>query len=433
MKKLFYLFFVLHTFQLVQAQDLKINAELKSRYEYLNGFGKMRPAPDSLDNAASFISQRSRISLVYNNPSKKLVFGATLQDVRTWGATDQANIGDKNNLGVHEFWGNIMFSEHFSTKVGRQELNYDNGRIIGSVDWSQQARSFDAAVLKYIDTTSQIKIDFGLGYNTKSQTLLQEVYDLNNYKSMQFIWLNKKFKTFNASILFLNNGLEYTVNPANPITISNRKIAYSQTIGGQVGISKSYFNINIEGYNQIGKTSGNKQTSAWNLKIEIVAKLSKHFSPVIGSEWLSGTDMDETDGKNHSFNPLYGTNHKFNGTMDYFYVGGRWQNGIGLADNYAGLRFKHKNFDAECMAHLFSSMANAISNNATLSKKLATEIDIIGKYNLTEMIAFQSGFSVLSGSSTLETLTAGSTKSKLNTWAWMQIIIKPTLYNSSKK
>lgn len=432
MKKWVYIFFIMNTVQLVQAQDFEINAELRSRFENLNGYGSMRPAIDSLDNPSSFISQRSRISLSYNNPAKKLVFGATLQDVRTWGATDQANIGDKNNLGVHEFWGNIMFSEHFSTKVGRQELNYDNGRIIGRVDWSQQGRSFDAAVLKYLDTTSQIKIDFGLGYNTKSQTLLQEVYDLNNYKSMQFIWLNKKFKSFNASILFLNNGLEYTVNPTNPITISNRKIAYSQTIGGQVGISKSYFNINIEGYNQIGKTSGNKQTSAWNLKIDLVAKLSKYFSPVLGSEWLSGTDMDETDGKNHSFNPLYGTNHKFNGSMDYFYAGGRWINGIGLADNYAGLRFKHKKFNAECMAHLFSSMVNAQSKNATLSKNLATEIDIVGKYTMSEIITIQSGFSFLTATSSLETLTSGSTKNKLNTWAWLQLVIKPTLFKTNK-
>lgn len=419
----------MNTVQLAQAQDFKINAELRSRFEFLNGYGKMRPAIDSLDNASSFISQRSRISLAYSNPSQKLDFGATIQDVRTWGATDQLNIGDKNNLDLHEFWGNILFSEHFSAKVGRQEFNYDNGRIIGNVDWSQQARSFDAALLKYIDTTHHLKLDIGLGYNTKSQTLLKEVYDVNNYKSMQFIWLNKKYKVLNASFLFLNNGIEYTVNPANPVTISNRKIAYSQTIGGLVEISKNYFNISIEGYNQIGKTSGNKQTSAWNIKINLVAKLSKHFSPVVGSEWLSGTDINETDGKNHSFNPFYGTNHKFNGTMDYFYVGGRWINGIGLADNYAGLRFKHKNFDTECMAHFFTSMAKT---NATLSKNLATEIDIAGKYTMSEIITIQSGFSFLTATSSLEYLTAGSTKNKLNTWAWMQLVIKPTLFKSNK-
>ncbi|MDZ7608893.1 MAG: hypothetical protein U5K79_25710 [Cyclobacteriaceae bacterium] len=32
-------------------------------------------------------------------------------------------------------------------------------------------------------------------------------------------------------------------------------------------------------------------------------------------------DTDLTDTNDKSFNPLYGTNHKFYGYMDYFYVG----------------------------------------------------------------------------------------------------------------
>ena len=35
-------------------------------------------------------------------------------------------------------------NEKFAFKVGRQEINYDDARIFGNVDWAMQARSHDA-------------------------------------------------------------------------------------------------------------------------------------------------------------------------------------------------------------------------------------------------------------------------------------------------
>lgn len=433
MKKYFFYAFTLIIVLDAQAQDFQINAEIKPRYEYRNGFGQMRLAKDALDKAASFVSQRSRLSLFYANPAQKLRMGASLQDVRNWGATDQLNIGDKNNFSMHEFWGELLLSNVFSIKAGRQELNYDNSRILGNVDWVQQARSFDAALMKYEDNAKNIRIHAGLGLNTKSETLVKDVYDANNYKSLQFIWLNKKFENINASFLFLNNGLEYTVNPSLSVTPDNRKVAFSQTTGSRLEFSKGKFDINAEGYYQGGKTVGYKKIDSWNMGVELIGKPSKIVYLVVGTEWLSGTDMDETDGKNHSFNPFYGTNHKFNGTMDYFYVGGRWNNKVGLADYYGGIRFQNNRFNAELITHIFNSMAKVVSNTTSLKKYLAVETDLMGRYKLSNIITFQAGVSFLSGSSTFELLNPGSSKTKLNTWGWTQLIIKPTLFTSSKK
>ena len=416
----------------LHAQDFKINAEIKPRYEFRNGFGQLRPAKDSLDKAASFVSQRSRISILYANTSQKMRMGGTMQDVRNWGTTDQMNIGDKNNFGLHEFWAEVLLTNHFSIKVGRQELSYDNQRILGNVDWAQQARSFDAALMKYEDSSKQFKLHAALGLNTKTESLVKEVYDINNYKSFQFIWINKKYKNVSASFLFLNNGLEYTVNPALPVTAANRKVAFSQTIGSRLEFSKSKLKANTEGYYQGGKTTGNKKIAAWNLGMEITVNTTKGITPVAGAEWLSGNDINETDGKNHSFNPFYGTNHKFNGTMDYFYVGGRWLNKAGLADYYVGFRYQKNKFGCELIEHVFNSMGKVVINNNLLKKGLGLETDLMLRYKVSDIITFESGLSFLSGSNTLVSLTPGSNKEKLCTWGWTQLIFKPNLFSFKK-
>jgi hypothetical protein len=48
-------------------------------------------------------------------------------------------------------------------------------------------------------------------------------------------------------------------------------------------------------------------------------------------EYLYGKDMNDTSSDVKSFNSLYGTNHKFNGWVDYFYVGNHAES-IGLVD-----------------------------------------------------------------------------------------------------
>ncbi|RYG06544.1 MAG: hypothetical protein EOO07_28990, partial [Chitinophagaceae bacterium] len=287
-----------------QAQEFTIGGEFKPRFEYRKGYGKLRSANDSLDLAASFITQRSRVNFNYNDPKQKLKMGAVIQDVRNWGSTEQQNIGDKNTLDLHEFWVEYALTSKLAIKAGRHELNYDNARVIGNSDWAQQARSFDAALLKFEDAKSQFKLNAGFGINSKSETLTKDVYDVSNYKYMQLLWMNNKFKNLNTSFLFLNNGIEYTADKNLPVTAANRKTAFSQTIGGRLEYSQSKVAINAEGYYQGGKDGSNKTLSAWDFGSEIVYKAFPTLSLVPGFEILSGTAMDETDGKNHSFSPL---------------------------------------------------------------------------------------------------------------------------------
>jgi hypothetical protein len=59
-------------------------------------------------------------------------------------------------------------------------------------------------------------------------------------------------------------------------------------------------------------------------ELEARTPLNEQWTLRGGFELLSGTDLQEPD-KNSAFTPWFGTNHRFNGHMDYFYVGNHHQ------------------------------------------------------------------------------------------------------------
>ncbi|HNX57261.1 MAG TPA: hypothetical protein PKO30_16820, partial [Prolixibacteraceae bacterium] len=132
-----------------------------------------------------------------------------------------------------------------------------------------------------------------------------------------------------------------------------------------------------------------------------------------------GTDYNKTE-KNSSFTPLYGTNHKFNGFMDYFYVGNHLNN-VGLSDAY--LKFvttKNKTtFNADL--HLFASAAKI---SATADNYLGTELDLTLTHTLNPATKIALGYSQMFGSESLEILKGGS-RSAFNNWAYLMITVTP--------
>ena len=128
----------------VSAQELDIIAEFRPRFEYRHGFKTL--APDNVD-AATFISQRSRVS--FNYGGEKLNAFISFQNVRVWGDVGTLSTTDKNGIAIHEAWAQAILSPKFSLKFGRQEIVYDDQRIFGNVGWAQQARSHDALIATY--------------------------------------------------------------------------------------------------------------------------------------------------------------------------------------------------------------------------------------------------------------------------------------------
>jgi len=103
-----------------KAQELSIDADIRPRFEYLNGFGTL--IADGVD-AGTFIQQRSRLKFKY--AEEKFAAYVSVQDVSIWGDTPQIAPGDDNNsLSLTQAWIDFKFGSGWSTKLGRQTLSW---------------------------------------------------------------------------------------------------------------------------------------------------------------------------------------------------------------------------------------------------------------------------------------------------------------------
>jgi hypothetical protein len=148
--------------------------QLRTRTEVRNGLGNLVLKGSK---SAVFTSQRTR--LIFGYKWDRVTFGASIQDVRVWGQ-DASTISnaDGNRLMLHEGWADLtLFNKADTTikakgidlmsiKIGRQELSYDDVRLIGNLDWLQQGRRHDMALLKTVHKGWQI--DLGYAFNQNS-------------------------------------------------------------------------------------------------------------------------------------------------------------------------------------------------------------------------------------------------------------------------
>ena len=156
-----------------QAQ-FTFTGQLRTRTEVRDGLGNLVVKGSK---PAAFTSQRTR--LIFGYKWDRLTFGVSLQDIRVWGQ-DASSISnaDGNKLMLHEGWAELTlmnkadttikckFLDLLTLKIGRQELIYDDSRLIGNLDWLQQGRRHDMALLKTVHKGWQV--DIGYAYNQNS-------------------------------------------------------------------------------------------------------------------------------------------------------------------------------------------------------------------------------------------------------------------------
>jgi hypothetical protein len=393
-----------------------------ARAEYRHGYQTLA---DVNQKGAVFVSQRARISAEYKHQKFKIHVSA--QDVRTWGSVANSAIDSKGLFSIYEAYGELNFTKKFTAKIGRQAISYDDDRIFGSLDWNMQGRRHDAAVLKYTDSTWAVHIGAAYNQNSESNTFIQ--YTVNNYKEFEYLWANKSYKKFDFSFLFLNNGMAYT--KLNPATLKKDSITvYSQTMGLRAEYKGNKLNGLLYGYYQTGKDNSNRDLNAFDACAEIGYKPLKGFQVTLGAELLSGTSQTDTSNKvNRSFNPLYGTNHRFNGYMDYFYVGNHL-NTVGLLDGYLKIHYTYKKVLVGINGHYFNAASDIRDKHKGVTDKLSnnnlgSEVDFTISYNYTDGVSIQGGYSQFFGATGLQMLRGTSSLTPTSNWAYVMLIIRP--------
>lgn len=406
------------------AQTFDLSAEVRPRYESKHGYGTLI---SENSDGSNFVSQRTRINFGFKN--KKMKMYVSMQNVRVWGDVSTLS-GDDNATALHEAWAQVKISDKVSFKLGRQELVYDDSRIFGNVGWAQQARSHDAFVVKHIFNKTH-KLDVGLAFNSDSQAGVDNLYtNAAGYKDFQYAWYHGNYDKLGVSFLLLNTGIESLKNAG---TAEEKQVNnHMQTFGPRVTYKVKGLSANTAVYLQTGKRI-DTDVSGLYYTGNVAYKINSEFKVGLGYEYLSGKTQDptNTDTKIESFAPLFGTNHKFNGWMDYFYVGNHGNN-VGLQDINATLAYKKGKFSAKLIPHIFLAAADVYDGTEKMGASLGTEIDLTVGYKIAKDITLSAGYSKMLATETMEVLKGGD-KDERNCWSWVMFTFKPKLFSHTVK
>jgi hypothetical protein len=403
------------------SQEFNSDVQIRPRYEYTNGFGTLlTPTTEH----TSFIGNRTRLNLNYND--NKLKIKIALQNVRTWGDASTTTVSSKNGVTAFEAWAEYSFTEKWSSKIGRQPLYYDNQRVIGGLDWANQGRSFDAALIKYKGAKSQLDLGFALNSDSEAKLAPATPYSTDIFKDMQYAWYHTSIKNLVVSVLAMNVGKEYLNTPTEV------GLSYFQTFGTFGKYTGAKLGVDYSLYGQTGK-AGSNTVSAWEAALNVGFAFSPKFKATAAYEFLSGKDQGSTSTMVKSFAPLFGTNHAFNGFMDYFYVGNH-ANSVGLNDVSLKLDFPIQKVNVSVAPHFFSAPNKIISGGVERESYLGTEIDVTASHKLYKDIMLTAGYSQMFATDSMVALKGGTgLNDTTNNWAYLMVNINPQIFSTKKQ
>ena len=293
-------------FLLVQASAevaTSINGELRFRPEFrVNAdFNK------AVDDTQSFYGQRIRLGVdAKMNPDLSAFL--QIQDRRNWGddnvLTDSGEALDFHQ--AHVTLKNIN-GLPLDLKVGRQELNYGDQRLVGGFGWSNQGRAFDAIKLMYSHEIVDIDLWTAKVVEINSDT---DASPKSSGQDTDFYGIYSTFKSNPVPDGNLQAYLLYKYEGATNLS--------EYTLGAKLAGKETRTGIDYTG--ELAYQFGDNDQidiSAYALAIEggyIIPNVA--WSPRVALEYDYATGSDSGD-EDNTFDNLYPTNHLRYGYMDY--------------------------------------------------------------------------------------------------------------------
>ena len=333
-------------------------------------------------SVADTVKHRARLGLAATY-DKRFGVMVQVQDVRLWG--EEANtLGDfvANGFDLHQGYLRVMPFKGMELRAGRQEIAFENHRLIGTVGWLEQARSFDALRIMFkhgmwrVDTFySKIGEDASTATDAAGNPIHPDDKDVlaGNIHIAPF----KELEIGLVDVLNIND-----VNGQKRYTVGG-------IISGKTSFGLSY---SAEGYYQGGGADGDVDYSAYmfavNPKFTVKSLSTKPFIAA-RFEMISG-DSDPNDNTVKSFDTLFATNHKFYGEMDFFlnlpvHSGARGLMDIGPTVGWS----PHKTVSVKLSHHYFRAAATRDDD----LKEFGHEIDAKAVFKPYKGLAFDFNYS----------------------------------------
>ncbi|MBI1944215.1 MAG: alginate export family protein [Deltaproteobacteria bacterium] len=309
-------------------------------------------------------------------------FVVDMQDVRGWGAEvtaappapqDVTLFGKvANSVDMHQAFAGVFIGPT-ELRVGRQEIAFANERVLGAVDWVQQARAFDA-----ISIANKAPGDFGY------LAFCSIVRDLDHTPTATA-----------PGLALCGVGVEHKIMPAfryAPLVMveatDNETLLSRATFGARFDGAVAGFSYDVDAF---GQTSwvGTDVKLAYLAGVRAAYEVDTMLKPKAGItfDYVSGGDPATADVV--TFNTTYGTNHKFYGFQDLFLNLPVDTANRGLLDAALNLAVKEGPFSAQLAVHVFGPTAG--DGGGAL---YGIEPDLVGKYDLTKQVSLQVGGSL---------------------------------------
>lgn len=411
-----------------QAVDFEFGGQIRPRFEYVDegaqGLAK--------DKEKSHTTMRTRLNVKATIDDDTSAF-LQIQDVRTWGgenpttappsATQTGTSVDANGLDVHQAYVtlNNPLDLNATLKVGRQEMIFDEHRLIGNIGWIQQAQSFDA-----------LRADFGLGSLNLTAFVSQVVANDSHPTLGATIAGGADFESYLSGIraTYSLGGKDritpyyyYAINAARTgaaagsgTPLSDPNLADKiHTVGVYVLKHFNGFRVRFDGAYQFGDQTNTVDIQAFMLTAAVGHNLdiAQGANLTLWYDYLSGDDGSDPTESN-TFNTLYATNHAFYGHIDKFLnVPTR-----GLQD--IALKFWVKptaKLKLVAHAHAFLRADTAAGEDTSIGQ----EIDLQAHYPLTKKAKLSIGYSHFFSDDEVVNAGVGGNTTLDSNWAFAMI------------
>lgn len=250
-----------------------------------------------------FFEQRTRLNVDASVDDNAKVF-VQIQDSRKWGSeASTTDTADNSDTGVDLSQGYVELSNLFdaplSLRIGRQAMAYGEHRLIGSLEWSNNSRRFDAikGTFKVGDTAD---IDFWTAKISDSGEDWGNDYNLNGIYGML------KMVPNNAIDVYLLQKIVGT-SETNFFTLGARVKGDLKDIG---------LDYAVEVATQFGDANNDDSMSALAYAARVGYTIPAAMGLRIGAE-LDGASGDDPDTDDiEAFDNLFPTNHYLYGYTD---------------------------------------------------------------------------------------------------------------------
>lgn len=414
------------------SKSFSLDLHIKNRLEYRDGYGNI---PEINSVPAVFVNQRSRLNFVYED-SKKLNALFSIQDARIWGSKDPRGLN--GTIQLFEGYIEPYLTQNFSIRIGRQRILYDNQRLFAENDWRVNAAAHDAINFRYHST--KFSTELVAAFNQTSERFSGTEFtpiDLSTTPASNIpaAWTNYKALAVHYSKYNFNKNTTATTiiaSDAYQDAIITELNHWRFTYGGRLEYAANYWYATASSYFQSGRNSYGKTIKAWYIQPEIKYSIPNKFSFRLGAEIFSG-DNGTVGSTDHSFVPLYGVAHRFNGSLDLFTKFPNDLNYAGLINPYFSITKSIGNkIEISGNNHLFFTQRGFISStNTTLTKFMGYEHDLLVSYKPNPYTAIEGGFSIALPTNTLTAIKKSGDANQVATWAYIQVKFTPTIFKTS--